>query len=128
MDKKRLKHLARFLLTGHIPGKFSLDRWWNGVEKQPRCKTTACAVGWATTLPSFRKAGLSMDFEDYMPQYKTHFGFSAVAAFFEISYAEATFLFDNRAYTKSHRGRRDVARRINKFVETNGANCPYIDY
>lgn len=60
--KRRLLKLADFLETADLPGEFNLETmaqdWRAG---QPQCGTQACALGWATTIPSFRKAGLSLN-------------------------------------------------------------------
>lgn len=60
--KKRLLKLADFLDT--VPRKkFDLTHWvgQSYVGKLSlSCGTTACALGWATTIPAFRKLGLRM--------------------------------------------------------------------
>ena len=60
MNTKRLLKLAEFLRT--VPVKrFDYTKWvgkdWKGSQNLS-CGTTACALGWAVTIPSFRKAGL----------------------------------------------------------------------
>ena len=51
------------LLDSLPPGRFDYSHWvssnWEGAEDLS-CGTTACAAGWATTLPSFRAKGLQL--------------------------------------------------------------------
>lgn len=58
--KRRLLKLADFLEK--LPKeRFDFSRWvgnnWGG-KSNLSCGTSACAIGWASTIPSFRKAGL----------------------------------------------------------------------
>ncbi len=60
--KKRLLKLVKLLKT--VPDKqFDFGSWvgddWKG-KKDLSCGTTACALGWATTIPSLRKKGLRL--------------------------------------------------------------------
>lgn len=60
--KERLLELAKFLRK--LPAKrFNFATWvgedWKG-KKDLSCGTTACALGWAATIPSLRKAGLRL--------------------------------------------------------------------
>lgn len=60
--KNRLLKLADFL--DKLPkNRFDYCTWvgddWEG-KKDLSCGTTACALGWATTIPAFRKLGLRM--------------------------------------------------------------------
>lgn len=60
--KNRLLKLADFLETVP-PKRFRFSSWvgddWQGREDLS-CGTTACAVGWASTIPAFRKLGLRL--------------------------------------------------------------------
>lgn len=65
---KRLLKLADFLEKLHADKKrrkqFDYTNWvnralWKG-KADLSCGTTACALGWATTIPEFRKAGLRL--------------------------------------------------------------------
>lgn len=60
--KRRLLKLADFL-SEFPPTRFSYESWvgeeWEG-KPDLSCGTTACAFGWATTIPSFRKLGLQL--------------------------------------------------------------------
>ena len=57
--RKRLLCLAEFL-DALPPEKFDFAKWvgerWDG--RRSLCGTTACALGWATTMPEFRMLGL----------------------------------------------------------------------
>jgi hypothetical protein len=60
---KRLLKLADFL--DKLPRKkFDFTTWVNkftwGGKADLSCGTTACAMGWATTIPAFRKLGLRL--------------------------------------------------------------------
>lgn len=60
--KRRLLKLADFLFD--LPKqRFDFYKWvgpeWKG-KPDLSCGTTACALGWATTIPSLRKAGLRL--------------------------------------------------------------------
>lgn len=87
MNRIRLAILAKFLLT--VPEeKFSLQTW--------KCGTTACAVGWACTIPEFKEEGLSYYDESnqhFAPKYKGEWHFDAVDEFFDISYRDSLWLF-----------------------------------
>lgn len=57
--KRRLLKLAQFLETAELPGKFVMRTWAHEIENgRPACGTAACAAGWATSIPSFWRAGL----------------------------------------------------------------------
>lgn len=63
---RRLMILAEFLYA-LPPGRFDL-RSWAGSDDHPymgrkdlSCGTTACALGWATTLPFVRRLGITLE-------------------------------------------------------------------
>ena len=60
--RNRLLKLADFLDTVP-PERFDYARWvgesWQG-DPDLSCGTTACALGWASTIPEFRKLGLRL--------------------------------------------------------------------
>lgn len=62
VSNNRLLKLVK-LLKKLPPKRFSLDYWvgndWKG-EADLSCGTKACALGWATTIPSLRKEGLRL--------------------------------------------------------------------
>lgn len=71
----RLEALAAFLDT-IPPDKFNYSEWvdrdWKG-KPDLSCGTKACALGWATTMPEFRKLGLHLNaiVSEYDPSFPT---------------------------------------------------------
>lgn len=118
-SKERLLKLAWLLdnLTTEFPKlkvRFNLDGW---AEKATSCHTTACACGWAGLHPWFRRKGFRTDLKFGNVEYGVSAGFGAVGRFFDLGINERGYLFIAKSYPKGHRGRRDVARRIRKFVK-----------
>lgn len=60
--KRRLLRLAE-LLEKLPPHRFDFGHWagtdWEGAANLS-CGTTACALGWATSIPAFRRLGLHL--------------------------------------------------------------------
>lgn len=106
--KRRLLKLADFLETADLPGSFDMGVWADNEKNgRPACGTRACAMGWATTIPSFRRAGLFLN-RCLDPQFEDNIGSYAAAAFFDISEDKARELFV--FYGGRHTGK--VARRL----------------
>jgi hypothetical protein len=63
---------------------------WGG-KADLSCGTTACAGGWATTIPALRKLGLVLDGGGI--RFHKVWGFDAMALVFEIDRHEALHLF-----------------------------------
>lgn len=130
--KNRLLKLADFLDT--VPRKkFDLYNWITKksnntattIDHIKECGFAGCAVGWAMTLPSFKKAGLktikdnNLFYNDEyfsVPYYKGHENWYAVSKFFGISTYDAGDLFRIESYS-SNATPKMVARRIRKFVK-----------
>ena len=146
-DKKtsarRLLLLADHLDT--LPKKrFYYGSWvgddWKG-KADLSCGTTACALGWATTIPSFRRLGLRMtsrrppsyadlvagaDLDGYVTAPGCSRSLSAAQDIFKLSYIEAEFLFipggklDSfpaiQAAPANGATAKQVARHIRRFV------------
>ncbi len=129
--KNRLLKLANFLETVK-PKDFNLSSWkretTNGV-----CKTICCAVGFAATIPSFKKAGLRLssidknntfvfyndeDVTEYQIHYEQWESWSAVGKFFGLNSEEYNYLFSDTYYGNFNSGPKHVAKRIKKFIET----------
>lgn len=116
--KRRLIKLAEFLETAELPGKFDMSEW----HRKTDCGTSACALGWATTIPSFRRAGLTLGPSEVgtisIPEYDGHADLCAASAFFDIGWFDADNLFRPRDMNDltGKRGRKIVARRIRKLV------------
>lgn len=126
MNTDRLLKLADFLDTVPVK-KFDLSHWigWDELDFETRpptlddlehnCHTTACAIGWACTIPEFQDAGLVLD--DGEPFFDGHWDTQAAANFFDIEYLEASHLFYSSAYRGNNRTRPStVAKRIRKLV------------
>src|SRR5215472_17893577 len=96
---RRLEKLADFLEK--LPsGRFYYGHWidtekWEGAADLS-CGTTACALGWGTAIPSFRKAGLRMK-KHGLPAFGKSEGMDAGARFFGITHADALFIFQPNA-------------------------------
>jgi len=111
MKKERLKLLAALLR--HLPVKrFYLGTWADPhfADEEERsvfgeeypCDTSACALGWATTIPQFRKAGLKftglIENDSKIIEFAGEEGFHAAAAFFEITVSQARIIFHPCCY------------------------------
>ena len=59
------------------------------------CGTAKCAAGHACTIPEFRTLGLSMGAS---PQFNEHYGYWALAKFFELAYLDAYNIFSHDGY------------------------------
>ena len=68
-----------------------------------KCGTVACALGWAATVPEFRRAGLVMtsslgtpELRDMTTGMSGPWGAAAAAEFFDIGLEQAIYLFGGR--------------------------------
>lgn len=149
MNKQRLLKLADFLaaLKESDNKEFDMGTWGTcqlqlveeaeqlevdpgacgcKIEKKEvfECRTTACALGWATQIPSFQKAGLKMRWSNQLteddssadgtPEYEGEDNAIIVAQqFFGIDYDAANFIFGGQG---NHRTPKETARAIRKFV------------
>jgi hypothetical protein len=117
------RRLVKILNSKKVKAKkgFYLGSW--GVEGA--CGTIACACGWATLDPWFKARGFhssSGDAKGYplVPTFGTYadgsprIGFSAVAAFFHISYEQTIHLFSAHEYARGNLF--DVLRRVTAFI------------
>ncbi len=124
----RLLRLAAFLRT--LPRKrFNYNVWvghdWRGAADLS-CGTTACALGWATTIPSLRRAGLQLVSRG-IGQYgyvvlktkgrrQVYSSMTAAQEVFSLNELEASYIFvpsdDGDATAKQ------VARKIERFVSS----------
>lgn len=106
VGKRRLLELVK-LLQGLPRKRFDLSTWvgedWQG-RKDLSCGTTGCALGWATTIPMLKRAGLrllpySSGPGGYVGLFQdgceTHLsGEFAAEEVFGITYEEARYLFN----------------------------------
>lgn len=138
-SKKRLLMLADFLAK--LPRKrFDYAEWvgdsWEG-KQDLSCGTTACALGWATTMPTFRKLGLRL-FRDNVSgdgyvgilrddEYPEGADSDASERIFGLGFAEHLYLFTPNAHAPfylalprgpGHRATpKQVAAHIRRFVK-----------
>lgn len=129
VGNRRLLKLAAYLAT--IPGRrFDYWKWvgqdWKG-KPDLSCGTRACALGWATTMPEFRRLGLSMVKEEPSPNgrptlrgHPNLYPVNVAALLFGISLEEATYLFIPRG-EELNATPLYVARKIERFVKTRAA-------
>lgn len=137
MDKRttirRLETLATFLET-KVPRKhFDMGSWVQHTspagdrtfvlpkgEGLTDCGAAACAFGWATTIPAFKRAGLRLKVSRRFNETDVTFGkardFLAAQRFFGITEVEAERLFHPWAYANRDTTPKQVAKRIRKFV------------
>jgi len=122
---RRLLMLADLLDT--VPKEqFDLSCWAHKPKGKRigGCGTTACAVGWATTHPGFKKAGLRLKKRERhtaVPEYKGHVSWAAVTAFFGVDLRQAGLLFMSAQYPRGcYTTPAEVAKRIREFVGGNG--------
>lgn len=62
------------------------------------CGTTACACGYAGLDPWFRERGFTTNADGSLGGHNNMFGWAAVKEFFQITHADACFLFDIMSY------------------------------
>lgn len=127
VGNRRLLKLADFLRT--IPSeRFYYGAWsvsdvgpeeWKKGEKKLTCGTAACALGWATAIPTFKRAGLKLvpglvklDHKDGTCES----GFDAGASFFGITLEESDYLF-SPSDGEGNSTPKQVACKIEKFVK-----------
>ena len=143
---RRLEKLGNYLIYEIAPKaaarrrkgveKFNMTYWGNarklGLE-EVNCSTSGCACGWATTIPEFKKAGLSLEGDLYSSRgmlfYQnpktgdTYEAFDAAMEFFGLTSREAAWLFGPDSYMFRNRTRPGfVGRRILRFVADGGLN------
>lgn len=122
--KRRLLSLAKLLETKVPPKKFKMTHWTEGKKTDPReCGTAGCAIGWATTLPHFKKAGLrvvrSNEIDIGVYSSRLVFGrqenWGVPPVFFDISHKESRHLFAPDYYNGNPTPK-TVAKRIRALV------------
>lgn len=122
MNIERLTKLAELLDTVP-PERFNMDYWglasaYSNLKELnvAECGTSACALGWACSIPEFQAAGLhlhrngtSIRYDHFEPRFKTrseaypaleaiYEGFKAGAKFFGITLEQSEWLFLPREY------------------------------
>jgi hypothetical protein len=151
MNKERLLKLATFLDT--VPAeKFDLKDWRrSGGEVEEGnlssdvtdeqllgdCGTTACAFGWACTMPEFQALGLHYDGGTPCLVYNTgqrgslghprYYAWDAIAELFDLGSVGRSFLFSGHTYPDNGKGVAHVAARIRRVVEV-GVDAAWAEY
>lgn len=131
MHAAHLRRLAFYLRNDVRDERFNLATWvgnddvpWEGMDDLS-CGTTACAMGWATTIPEFKELGLRLERNSFSGQGYLVFGekkhFSAAAEFLDITEKEAEYLFNPDKYPEEDDTTRlEVCERIEAFVDNGG--------
>ena len=143
---RALAKLLRRLSPNNARRHFDMDAWvyQHDSEDEPApvipskptsknfltCGTTACALGWAATIPALQAAGLRMrrrvDWTwgglapHHLPQYKGSTGTVAAARLFGIDQDAAEYLFAGTEFAKTPK---KVALLIDKVIKNKG-HCP----
>lgn len=125
----RLEKLYAFLGTVK-PEKFNLCEWAvagdNNKADVNACGTTACAMGWAGSMPEFRKRGLKLIWDKdentgYVELVKQNgrkrYGEGAGAEFFGLTDDEATHLFIPWTKYEENMTLSQYRRRLRKFID-----------
>jgi|TARA_Y100000310_G_scaffold262645_1_gene272374 hypothetical protein len=110
-------------------GNFCMATWKSGYDPlninkmDGGCGTTACAGGWATVIPQFKRRGLVLKWHDntdaFVMCFKHYRGYDAIAEFFGISDGRAMCIcapgyYDAEASTITIA---DVVQRINEVIK-----------
>lgn len=64
----------------------------NRVVLSPRCGFAGCAIGWAGSMPEFRRDGLFLD-DKGLPGYTVYWGLEAISMFFDLDSRDTKYLF-----------------------------------
>lgn len=127
-SNRRLLVLVALLKT--VPDeRFDYNRWvgrdWQGMPDFS-CGTSACAGGWATTIPEFREEGLSLlpaseDRGGYIRYQSVSmpyplYGYSALAECFGLTWSVAQYLFTPEDEEEEKYTAAQVAGKIEAFV------------
>ena len=123
-NPRRLNILKDYLRENVNPKQFDMFAVWE--KNTETCGTAGCAMGWACSIPSFKRAGLKLksmnyfdidDVEIYDIEFKDLGCFEAASEFFTISKEEADYLFDPDSYPHTCKlTPKIVARRIENFI------------
>jgi len=116
MNAKRLLTLANVLDS--VPDEqFDINLFWEG--KPHDCGFVGCALGWATTIPEFAKAGFGRDEGLGYPIFGGQTSISAGASFFGLDYDDAYLMFMPVGYRELYRPAtaKDVADKIRRFLK-----------
>lgn len=123
----RLSRLADFLDT-LPPERFDFGTWASDADIN-QCGTTACALGWATTIPEFQALGLQLRpvedpiikcfvaLESWVDDSNTFAAsIAACGSVFGLTSKEAQYLFFPEYHLPFDASANQVAAHIRKFV------------
>lgn len=138
VGNRRLLKLAAFLRT--VPReRFNYSTWtgedWKG-KQDLSCGTTACALGWAATMPCFRRLGMQLEpinfpwpsQDSFMDKENgtegmvtlkgqdTNNPFEVAQIIFGLSDDDAEFLFSPQGYGEDRATPKQVAKKIENYV------------
>ncbi len=139
MNKRRLNTLKNFLMNKVNPDRFVMEEWAGEIKNgKPACGTSACALGWATAIPSFNKNGLRMAKlrkydkrniyvtikgmrnnyveETIRPNVSLHRSLKAAMKFFDITHTEASHIFTEDVFTLGQEGLDFAVERIDEVL------------
>src|SRR5258708_29942944 len=101
IGRQRLRILADFLETQVPAERFHIGAWAKSIDFE-KCGTVGCAIGWATTIPEFKAAGLSLTWNHHLrsilPAYEMADDWNAVMAFFGLDLDGAAHFFGPSSY------------------------------
>lgn len=129
MQTARLLKLAKFLRTRVPVERFNMATWAGNhdisfnEEMGLDCGTSACAMGWATTIPAFKKLGLTLKSIgrpgscEAQLQYRDLISFDAAAEFMGLTSSQTKHLFAP-SYYEEYPTPSDVAARIEQLVHS----------
>lgn len=102
MNIEKMKHLKVVLEGVRDRGdRFDINIWH---QYDRRCRTAACALGWAAEDPTFRRQGLNLipiGYGGSVPTYTYVGGLAAGMLFFDLSEPETFWLFKAEAREQS---------------------------
>lgn len=99
------------------------------------CQTAGCAIGWATTIPAFKRAGLRLIYNYDSGAQETYPAivkngkvvaswFGAAQKLFGLTKDEAKILFDWVHYSSSDPSPKTVSKRIRKVIDKEKFKTP----
>lgn len=128
MFRDRIATLRDYLRDEVKDARFNLATWvgcesapWRGMQDLS-CGTTACAMGWAATIPSFQALGLHLkvmfsNSKFGVIAYDGTDHFQAAAKFMDLSSDDAEFLFNYKMYPDEvETTRLQVVNRLTDFL------------
>lgn len=133
MNKRRLLVLAEKLST--VPNnQFDITHWMDHTlhqalqeGREPPCGTSACAAGWAATIPAFREAGFTARCGGPVLRKNTGpgtlYGDAALMKFFGLTQNQVDSVFYQEGYSETYLVTpKRVAAKIRRMVSRAAAS------